>query len=379
MVSIDFVYGSFSCGSKQFDFTNLFDDSQGLTGSEISCFLFAKTMAKRGHQVSLYTQIKNDCPTQWEGVSVIPLSQFGHARKPPEVFYSWNETNMLQFTPKSSLRMMNMQLNDMPYCDPVSFDSVDAFTSVSPSHRDYITQFTPGHEKKWEIIANCIEPSLFDLSIPKKKGKMIYCSSPDRGLHLLLQEYPKIKEKCPWVSLHIFYPFDRWYNSLQDINESSSPIWQEFKHRGDYIKYALNEMKTGFDIHHHQGVSVNRMHKEICEADVAPYPVSCPTFTEGFSVSGMQFCYGKAFPVLSIQDSIGQIYQDSGCPIVKTPTTQHMSEFREHTIRALTDKKWANEIREKTHKFAQEYTFEKETVKLEQLIERKLIEKQNQS
>lgn len=373
-MDIWFIYGPFSSGSKTFDFDNLLDNPQGLTGSESSCFFFAKAMVKRGHDVSLYVPTKDNKSYHWEGITVLPLTKLGEARKPPKVFYSWNETNPLMYTPSSSLRIMNMQLNDMPYCEPKSFDSVDVFTSVSPSHRDHIRKFTPGHEHKWEIIANCVDDSLFDLSIPKKKGKMVFCSSPDRGLHLLLEHYPRIKKECPWASLHIFYPFDKWYNSLQSVNQDSPLIWKEFKQRGDYIKYALDAMKNGFDIHHRQAVSVNQMHKEICESDVAPYPVSCPTFTEGFSVSTMQFCYGKAVPILSRQDSIGQIYGDSGAPIVKTPTTQFMNEFTDYTIRALTDEKWANDIREKTHAFAQEFTFDREVLKLEALIDRKYKE-----
>ena len=39
---------------------------------------------------------------------------------------------------------------------------------------------------------------------------MIYSSSPDRGLELLLSLFPKVKEQVPEAKLDIFYGFENF-------------------------------------------------------------------------------------------------------------------------------------------------------------------------
>lgn len=365
---IEFIYGPFSSGNKVFDFNNLYQNPQGLTGSEHSCFEFAKCMSERGHDVYLYTNVKS--MGLWHGVKIKSLTEFGYARVPPDVVYSWNEPDMLRYIWEGSLRMVNQQLNDFNFCQP-GFDSfVDVYTSPSSSHKEYIKQFTPNSENKWEVISNCYNSDLFCPTAPKRPGSCIWASSVDRGLHLLLMYWPKIRQAVPYATLDIYYPYDHWINSLRDVNpHGDENIYRrEFKNRANYIEYALNKMKDGFGITHHKAVSKIDIAKAFSETAVFPYSCSTVLPTEGFSVSSLEAMGGGCVPILSSQDSLGQIYGESKCPMIQTPTTNHMEEFINYTIKALTDEDWANSIREKTIKFAQNFTFRKEVLKLEKLM-----------
>ena len=97
-MKIEFVYGPFSSNSKKFDFKNLYNNQSGLTGSEFSCVKFAEAMVKRGHDVSLYIPLLEDV-AEWNGIKLFDLSKFYNARIPPDVFYSWNEPDILRYTP----------------------------------------------------------------------------------------------------------------------------------------------------------------------------------------------------------------------------------------------------------------------------------------
>lgn len=366
-MKIEFVYGPFSANIKKFDFKNLYNNQSGLTGSEFSCIKFAEAMAKKGHEVSLYMPLAEKI-SNWNNVKLFDLSEFYNARVPPDVFYSWNEPDMLKYTPSSSLRMVNQQLNDFGYCEKDFDNYVDIYTSPSAAHLEYISQFTPKKEK-WAVIHNCIDPTMFDLNAKKQEGSVIYASSADRGLHLLLQEWKKIKKEVPNANLSIYYNFDSWFNSLKsvDIYDKNIEIGiREFKNRADYIAYALEELKN-FDVVHYKSVSKNDLYKKMSESVLMAYPCSTVRYTEGFSVSLMESCYSMA-TVASTQDALGDIYKNSGIPMVSTPTTNHIDDFTNNCIKMLKDKVFREETMNKSREFALNYTFEKEALKLETLM-----------
>lgn len=370
---IEFIYGQFSCAGKTFDFDNLLDNSQSLTGSETTCFFFARELARRGHQVSLYTFTKDNKKYMWDKLTVLPISELGMSRIPPKVFISFNEPDYFRYVPSSSLRICFQQLNDFPYCQTGFEEFTDIFVSPSATHREYIKQFTPRHEHKWEVIHNCVDLDLFDRTLPKKKNSLIYISSPDRGLNYALQAFPEIKKVIPDATLKIYYNFDNWFNNVININDNADKFALEWRERAKYIKYALEESKD-YGVSHIKSVSKRQICKEISEAEILFYPCATIKWCEGFSCSILEAMAGGAIPIISAQDALGDLYKPSGCPIVPVPISQHLNQFTDYTIRALTDEKWANEIREKTHKFAQNFTFEKEAVKLEELMIRKLKE-----
>jgi len=365
---IEFIYSYFSSGSKVFDFANLYDSNMGLTGSETNCFEFASAMQRLGYDITLYVPCKEEI--NWNGVQIKHLSKFGEARKPPEVVYSWNEPAPLRYTWEGSLRMVNQQLNDFYYADPNDFNCVDIFTSVSPSHLEYIKGHTLGHENKWRVINNCFNDKLISFNKNKNKGTCIWASSPDRGLHLLLSQWKKIKKYAKNSKLEIYYDFDKWFSTFENVSEDSSIQMKEISNRAKYIKYAMSKLNN-LDISHYKCVSKNQISQAFMNAEVFPYSCSTVSWTEGFSCSTLEACASGAVPILSNQDSLGQIYGNV-CPMVKTPLTENIEEFSDLVIKALTDEKWANKIREKCVSFAQEFTFDKESIKLDELIKNNL-------
>jgi glycosyltransferase involved in cell wall biosynthesis len=373
-MKIEVIYGPFSSGNKRFDFTDLYRN-QGLTGSEGQCFGVAKYLAKnKDHQVSLYTNLTEQSFRSWENIELHQIRDLSFGRTPPDVVISFNEPDMMRFSPKESLKICFMQLNDFGYCQAGFEEFVDIFVSPSESHKEYIKQFTPASHNKWKVMPNCIDEEIFDLAKKELKvegkipGSVFYGSSPDRGLHLLLNIWPQIKKEVPQASLNIFYNFDSWFDSLKSINENSSLVWQEFKHRAEYIKYALDKMKNGYGIKHHKNINKLDMYKVMLNMEVLAYPTSTPTFTEGYSSTTAESMYAGCYTVISGQDSLGQVYGNSGTPMVKTPTTNHMNEFTNFVIRGLQDKEYRNTVCEKTIKFSRDFTFSKQITILEDIL-----------
>lgn len=380
-MKIEFIYGPFSSGNKKFSFgknydgsDKLLDSSQGLSGSEFSCFSYAKAMSEMGHEVSLYLPKSDDSDNNWDNVRIFKLEDFGQARIAPDVFYSWNEPDVLRYTPESSLRVVNQQLNDFNYCHSDFDQFVDIYTSPSRHHLEYIKQFTPS-KNKWQVVSNGCDVSLHKPNTNKRSGSVIWCSSPDRGLHLLLQEWEKIKRAVPDANLRIFYNFDNWFNSLKDVNSHHSLIMQEFKKRADYIADALEKLKH-LDITHYKSVSKNQICKEMDEAKVLGFLCDTPTYTEGFSCVSVEAMASGAFPVLSEQDALKQIY-GSVSPMVKTPTSKYAEDGSDLIIKALKDKDYFNLVTEKTTQFAKQFDYKKMASELEKILLTGLLRKKN--
>ena len=276
---IDFIYGQFSSGNKKYNFKDIYNDPVGLTGSETSCISFAKEMANRGYYTTIFIESIDSIPPQyiWNNLHIQRLHYFRVARKPPEIVYAWNEPDQLMFAPEKALRMVNQQLNDFGYVQNRDYDTItDIYTSPSQSHLDYLSQSTP-NKAKWRVLDNGFDPEMF---YPREKRpySVIYASSPDRGLHLLLEAWPQIKKEVPKATLDIFYDCTQFLENEITKNPGENIALKEYVNRGKYILYALDKLKNGYDIKHHKGISKNKIAEEMGRAKVLGYPCSSISF-----------------------------------------------------------------------------------------------------
>lgn len=359
-LKIAFVYGKFCANGKKFDIPNLMNDPQGLTGSETSFFFFARALQHRGHNVNIYIDIGN----KFEHYG----SHFGDFDSTFDVVYIWNEPYYASLFKDNSLKLCNIQINDLDFfnCE----NKIDVYTSPSKHHKNYMESIY--NKYNWEIINNAIEEDWFKYSIDRDPATLMYASSCDRGLHLLLQVYPDIKKAIPNVKLKIFYDFDKWYNIIMNTNNN---IYEtlEYKNRAKYIKYALEEMKDIFDIQHFKNISKKQICQEMLKATILAYPFSTPKYCEGFSCTVMEACAAGMIPVISNQDALGDIYGASAI-MINSPIEKNLNDFTEKIIFVLTNKEIQQKTREKCIALSRQYHFSDVVVKLENLMYAKLNE-----
>lgn len=353
-MKIAFVYGPFSTGNRYFDFFNIWNSPRGLTGSELSCLMYAIEMAKKGHDVSLFAFITHPDITI-EGVKICNISQLSHRGSEGwDAACAWNEPDELRKFPSSVVRLVNQQLNDFNYCQAGYDDFVDVYTSPSDHHREYIKNHTPS-PNKWEILYNGCDPTLYshDKKIP---GRMIWASSPDRGLHLLLQEWPKIKKAVPQAHLKIFYNFN--FSNLdfcdKHIYKTTADL-MEVAQRSRYIREALPKLKH-LGVEHVGSISRLQMIEEMNQAEVLPYPCDTVSYTEGFSVTTMEACAAKALPVLGAVDALPSIY-NQGVVLVPSPVYKHAAQFSDETIKALNDEQYRSERAEQAYQLSLKFAW----------------------
>jgi len=361
-MKLAFLYGQFSLGARPIDLRRMQSDARGLTGSELSCVEFAKGMAARGHAVELFMPLAGP-ELAIDGVQFRSLKAMSGIDASYDVAYAWNEPDILRDV-RPRLRMVNQQLNDFAYCRP-RFDSfVDCYTSPSQTHLNYVAPLS-GSPSKWEVLPNgCDSRQYKGAKVP---GRVIYASSPDRGLHLLLNVWPKIKAAVPSAHLRTFYEMGPWLNTFLGSPEIHTIRGQlergltETGYRARYVALALDRM-TGLGVERVGSVSRSAMAREMSKAQCLAYPCSTIRFTEGFSVSTLEGCASGAVPVIMPADALGQIYEE-------LPTiAPSLEAFAENVIRVLTDPVFAAQATAAGESIAARHQWSTLSARLEEII-----------
>ena len=310
------------------DVPNMLTDNRGLTGSETSLFMFAKQVAKAGHTVWVFTNIK--APAVWEGVMCNPMSQMSAADPVSwDWAIAWLDPRPLQNLPKSVKKALNEQVNDFNYC-PGWESYIDLLFSPSATHRTYLKQFTSFPLSKWEVLFNGVDPAFFEKASTDKPRarKMIFASSPDRGLHWLMEAYPRIRREVPNVELHVFYAWQRFYESVRH-QES------KFGYRLRYINEAFKRF-AGHGVFHYGATSKTRLAEEMSTARVLAYPCDPMSFTEGFSVTTLESAVAGCVPVIIGADALPEVY-GGHIPVIPAPYAAHKDDYINTVVKMLKD------------------------------------------
>lgn len=387
-MKIAMLYGPFCLGGDgraTFHVRDMWTSARGLTGSELSYVRMCQELVRRGHEVTAFSFFKDSpLPESFDGVRIAPFNDFGvAASRGWDAVCSWNEAWPLEAAPQSSVRLVNLQINSFTHCRPGFERFVDVFTSPSESHRQMILSkphpvgtdhLIPGHTyvadpSRWKVLTNGCDPDHYGKSA-RVPGRVIYASSPDRGLHWLFQEWPKIKRAVPHAHLRVFYRLKPWIdNMLAQNGVCYHPSDEEQFSRAHYLRESIARfsMRPDLGVELVDSVSRERMNVEMSEAEVLAYPCDPVVWTEGFSVTLMEACAAGVLPVTCGVDALPEIY-GGAVPMVDRPVKDNISGFTDFVIRGLTDSAFRSETVSKTTALAGRYRWSDLAKRLESII-----------
>ena len=121
-----------------------------------------------------------------------------HRTKPDktyDIYISILEPELLRETPPTSLRVLVQLLNGFSYCKESFDEHVDIYVSPSATHLNHLVHEGIAREKLVEIPLS-INPELYETK-KRRPFSIAYASSPDRGLHHLLNWWPEIRQRVP--------------------------------------------------------------------------------------------------------------------------------------------------------------------------------------
>lgn len=193
----------------------------GIGGSETAAVHMARELALRGHEVVMFGDHEG-YEGKWDHFADAPSAPVTYRRYQEvmvdpkllecDVLVSSRDKHVARLQPKARAKVLwvhDVNVGDDWDNDLLAFDRI---LCLSKWHKNYFESlYSHVDSSKISITRNGIDPARFaDLDFLAKGPSFVYSSSPDRGLDVLLDMWPKIKALRPDATLDVYYGFDTW-------------------------------------------------------------------------------------------------------------------------------------------------------------------------
>lgn len=278
----------------------------GIGGSETACVEMARHLARMGHAVTVYSDCA-DGEGVYDGVEYRRHQRWGGATC--DVFIaSRNPTAVDQVVAKVKLLWAHDVHCGQPGPDMhrwlLKFDRV---LSLTKWHKAYMRMVYPHvHEDQFVVTRNGIDPARFageteiafageaeaaypDIAVverfPVKANRMVYSSSANRGLDVMLDMMPAIRAEVPDAELHVFYGFESWEATAR-ITGNAAELAQ--------IEAFKKRLQTTPGVAWHGRVDQGTLAREMMAAKLWTYPTA---FSETYCISALEAQAAGCVPV----------------------------------------------------------------------------------
>lgn len=256
----------------------------GIGGSETCAALLSREFSKLGMRSILF----GDCEDEViDGVEYINWQKFDYfkERNYIDYFISSRTTDPLRHQIKNGRNFV--WAHDIFLQNISNIEKIDKFICLSPWHIDFFSDHHKIDKNKIYMQPNGIDLTRYDnQKIDRDPFKLIYSSSPDRGLINLLKIFPILKKIFPKLTLHVFYGFDNWTKCIAQRNNP-----QEKEHMN-----AILALMKQDGIVYRGRVSQIELAKEQLSSALWVYPTF---FTETFAIGAIESMYAGAVPVIA--------------------------------------------------------------------------------
>ena len=334
-------------------------DGEGIGGSETCAVHVAREFARQGWRSIVF----GDCAGfegEYDGVQYVDHAKFvDFVRNETMDFFVSSRRPEAFSVPIRAARtacwVHDIWLDRNPNAD-LHVDQVGKFLVLSPWHRDFFLKHHRGvPPEKLHITRDVIDLSRYADRVRKAPGRLVYSSSPDRGLDCLMDLLPSIQQEVPDTELHVFYGFHNWETSARQRGD------QALLQRIEALKQRLASQRG---VVFRGRVGQRDLAREQMKAEVFAYPT---WFTETFCITAAEHMAAGAAVVTTDVAALPTTVGDAGvivpvphdtfdCGLTDDPTFR--TRFVEECIRALTDAKHREDLAERGRQKAKGYGIE---------------------
>jgi len=254
-------------------------DKGGIAGSETAAICMARELARRGHDITALA----DCAGKEGTYDGVKYVHFQDALNNPstfrsDVFVCSRQPSAFEFPFewKASFLWVHDVHVGMPTTGRLH-DQICKATKIfclSKWHKQFFLDAYPFlPEDKIIVTRNGIDLKYFEKEPRKEGNRLIYSSSPDRGLERLLELLPEIRKKVPDATLDVYYGFENWKKMAQ---QNGGPTERE---RVERFEKALEDLTKAGALRYHGRVSKQELADAFLTSKVWAYPT---WFTESF-------------------------------------------------------------------------------------------------
>jgi glycosyltransferase involved in cell wall biosynthesis len=326
-------------------------DEGGIGGSETATICTAREFAKRGYRSVVF----GDCDGMegvYDGVEYIHYTKWDEFRKANRFhfFVSSRRADIFEhpiMADKKAIIVHDIWLSQDPNAN-LWTQNVDKFFVLSPWHKEFFLKHHKNADPSKTVVSrDGIDLGRFERRLPKEPGRMVYSSSPDRGLDVLLDCLPEIRKRVPHANVHVFYGFQNWEKAI--------------KHRGGRPGELewMNSIKARLDdpgVVYRERVGQTQLAKEMLKAELFAFPTQ---FTETFCITGAEQMAAGNPVITSDLAALSTTIGDAGILIGGVNhTPEYKARFIDEVVSMLSDKaKWWY-YSEKSIKKAKAYSWE---------------------
>jgi protein O-GlcNAc transferase len=261
---------------------------KGIGGSETSHVEMSWRLAKRGYEVISYAPIPPDCPGEWRGTVWKRTEEADFGLPGLWVLYRCPDI-VARFDRTRKDQKLWLMMQDWDYAWTEEHrEKLDRLVVLSQVHKNWVVERHPELEPKMLVTSNAVKVDLIEEIEqqglkPRNPNKIIYASSPDRGLKNLLHIFSRVRESVPEAELHVFYGFDNI-----DKLVGKFPSWKTFAD----LKAELLRLMEQPGVSWRGRVSQNELYHEWLSAGMWCYPssfweTSCITCMEAQSMGAI--------------------------------------------------------------------------------------------
>lgn len=300
-------------------------NTTGIGGSETCAALLAKEFASRGYRAV----IVGDCAGQEktiDGVEYINHTRWEEFKNSNYIDYLISSRCVRPLAHpikngKNYVWSHDIFIPESMYKHPDHSEKVNKFICLSPWHVDFFSKHHQVPTSQIYIQGNGLDLSRYDnySNVEKDPYRLIYSSSPDRGLLTLLRQFKLLKKEFSKLNLHVYYGFFNWKSAIE---QRKNP--QEIEHL-----HQIEELMKQEGVFYHDRVSQKVLAEEQMKSSLWLYPTQ---FTETWCLSATESMLAGAVPVCTKLAALATTVPDS-CGV----KVDHPAQCLEKTIELLSN------------------------------------------
>jgi len=328
------VYSSFTL--ENWDWTA---KDRGIGGSERSHIEIVSRLGKRGHKVISYSPVPSG------GVLIGPHNvpwqdhKLADTKTEPMNWIVFRDPSFLnnEFHPSSQIFFVAQDVS-YPFTEE-QLAKIDRYICLCKTHVQYTQAMYPQLKDKTFLSTNGIPVDdilrIEKENIPRNPNKLIYASSPDRGLLLVLKNWFRIREQCPEAELSVAYGFA---NMLKILELQGGNAW--FVPMKEEIERLMSQPGVNFL----GRIGQDQLFREYLSSNIWWYPTdwpetSCcvsmeaqamgciPVFTRYWALEQNVF-HGFGYPTIPQNDPLTRsLMCQKVCDLIKNPQVEWRNEM----------------------------------------------------
>lgn len=299
-------------------------EEHGLGGSETAAVELAEFWQQMtGRQVIIFNN-RQDVHTSKAGVKYLPLQQLPKYLQEfkPFIHIAWRHATRITHAPSY------IWCHDLYTPGAERLDQYDKILCLSPFHQGYIKALQNIPEEKTMLMRNGIEPKHFKQDAFKNPNKVIFPSSPDRGLDRAIEIVSRARKLTGRdLELHVFYGFENMRNmGMADQADRLEKMIND----NSWVKYHGNTKKAALS-------------KHFLESAVWVYPAD---FIETFCITALESMAGGCYAIIrnfgGVVDTI-RPFADKGMAEIldiDATTSIELDQWAERLADAIVKEKW---------------------------------------